>query len=253
VGLSKTGSDWRLTTPVEARADIGAVESLISQIDQAKMTEIDAPDVTGAGLSAYGLDRPQLLMTLGAGSARAEVAIGKEKDDTHVFARDLSRPLVFTIDKTVLDQLAKKADDFRVKDVFAYRSFTALGVDVTLDGETYTFAKTKPEGENTLEHRGQTALATEQKLDETKFDDFLMTMSNLRAESFAARPFGGADTLTLTARFGDAASPQTETVTFRKSGAAVPAVRSGEPGAAVVSAAAFDRAVGLIREITGAK
>ena len=149
--------------------------------------------------------------------------------------------------------MLKKSDDFRVKDVFAYRSFSATGMDVTLGGITYTFAKTKPEGENSLEHWSQTAPATEQSLEEPKFDDFLTTMSNLRAESFAATPARGGETIIVTARFGDAAMPQTETVTLRKSDDVVQAIRNGEPGAAVVSTTDFDRAVGLIKELTGAK
>ena len=194
-----------------------------------------------------------MVVTIGTGSSKAELAIGGTEDDTHFYARDLSRPLVFSVDKTFVDELLKKSDDFRVKDVFAYRSFSATGMDVTLGGITYTFAKTKPEGENSLEHWSQTAPATEQSLEEPKFDDFLTTMSNLRAESFAATPARGGETIIVTARFGDAAMPQTETVTLRKSDDVVQAIRNGEPGAAVVSTTDFDRAVGLIKELTGAK
>jgi hypothetical protein len=57
----------------------------------------------------------------------------------------------------------------------------------------------------------------------------------------------------VTARFGDAAAPQTETVTLRKVGTVVHAIRAGEPGAAVVSTTDFDRAMGLFRELTGVK
>jgi hypothetical protein len=80
-----------------------------------------------------------------------------------------------------------------------------------------------------------------------------MTMSNLRAESFDATAASSGETVTITARFGDAGNPQTETVTLRKTGTIVQAVRAGEPGAAVVSTTDFDRAMGLLREITGAK
>ena len=52
---------------------------------------------------------------------------------------------------------------------------------------------------------------------------------------------------------GDAAAPQTETVTLRKVGTVVQAIRAGETGAAVVSTADFDRALGLFKELTSAK
>ena len=90
-------------------------------------------------------------------------------------------------------------------------------------------------------------------MDDAKFSDLLMTISNLRAESFAAAALTGGESITVTARFGDATAPQTETVTLRKVGAVVHAIRAGDPGAAVVSTTDFDRAMGLVREITGAK
>lgn len=249
VGLAKTGNDWRLTTPAGARADAAAVDALLSQLSQARMTGISAADAATAKLGEYGLDKPQAVVTVGAGSAKAELAIGKKQDETHVYARDLSRPLIFSVDKTLLDELLKKADDYRVKDVFAFRSFTATGLDLTSGGQTYTFAKAKAEGENTLEKWSQTAPA-EKAVDATKFDDLLMTLSNLRAESFAATAVTGGDSITVTARFGDASAPQAETVTLRKVGAVVHAIRTGEPGAAVVSTADFDKALGLFKELT---
>ena len=250
--LEKTGNDWKLTAPTTARADGAAVGALYGQLAQAKMTGVTAGDASPAALKEHGLDKPQLIVTIGAGSATAELAIGKKEDETHFFARDLSRPMIFSVDKALLDGLTKKADDFRVKDVFAYRSFTATGLDVTSGGQTYTFAKKKGEGEGAAEKWSQTKPA-EKALDATKFDDFLMTLSNLRAESFAEKPVTGGDSVTVTARFGDAAAPQTETVVLRKVGNVVHAIRASEPGAAVVSTTDFDRAMGLFRELTGAK
>src|SRR5687768_13670676 len=166
------------------------------------MTGVTAGDASPAALKEHGLDKPQVVVTIGAGSAKAELAIGKKEDDTHFFARDLARPMIFSVEKSLLDGLAKKADDFRVKDVFAYRSFTVTGLDVTSGGQTYTFAK-KKEGEPAVEKWAQIKPA-EKALDAAKFDDFLTTLSNLRAESFAEKPLTGGDTITVTARFGDA-------------------------------------------------
>jgi hypothetical protein len=45
----------------------------------------------------------------------------------------------------------------------------------------------------------------------------------------------------------------TETVRFRKSGKVVHAMLAGEGGALVVSTTDFDRALALIKELTGSK
>jgi hypothetical protein len=250
IALEKSGSDWRLTSPA-SRADSAAVDALISQVEQAKMTGISTDNATPAELKDKGLDKPQAVITIAAGSATAELAIGKKEDDTHFYARDLSRPMIFSVDKALLDGLTKKADDFRVKDVFAYRSFTATTMEITYGGQTYKFEKKKA-SDTSLEKWSQTAPAAKE-LDAAKFDDFLSTISNLRAESFTDKPNTGGDAVTITARFGDASAPQTETVTLRKVGTTVHATRAGEPGAASVSTTDFDRAMGIFRELTGAK
>lgn len=251
IALEKTGNDWKLSAPAGARADSAAVDALISQVEQAKMTGISSDNATPAELKDKGLDTPQAVVTIGAGSAKAELAIGKKEDDTHFYARDLSRPLIFSVDKALLDGLTKKVDDFRVKDVFAYRSFTATALEVTYGGQTYKFEKKKA-SDTALEKWSMTAPAAKD-VDAAKFDDFLSTMSNLRAESFSDKPNTGGDAVTVTARFGDETAPQTETVTLRKVGTVVHATRAGEPGAASVSTTDFDRAMGIFRELTGAK
>jgi hypothetical protein len=54
-------------------------------------------------------------------------------------------------------------------------------------------------------------------------------------------------------KFGEPKSPKDERVTFRKSGSTVQAIRQGEPGAAVVSTADFDKVVAGLKELTGGK
>ncbi|MCR4374057.1 MAG: DUF4340 domain-containing protein [Acidobacteria bacterium] len=251
ISLSKTGGDWRFTAPLAANADAAAVDALVNRLFQAKMTRLSASGAA-ARLKEFGLDKPKVVVTVASGSSRAELAIGADDDDTNVFARDLARPLVFSVEKTLVDELLKTADDYRVKDAFAFRSFTAQALDIAFGGKTYSFAKKMGEGENAADTWSQTAPEAK-AVDEAKFSDLLMTISNLRAESFAAAALTGGESITVTARFGDAAAPQTETVTLRKAGAVAQAIRAGEPGAAVVSTADFDRAMGLFRELTGAK
>ena len=176
-------------------------------------------------------------------------------DDTTLYARDLSRPVVFTVESSVIEDLKRKPDDFRVKDVFEFRSFSALGVDLTYGGQTYTFEKQKAASEQqstTAEVWKQTKPAAKD-VDQPKITDLLTTISNLRADTFTDKPAASGEELTITARHGEAASPATDRVVLRKSGAVVHAIRAGEPGAAVVPAADFDKAIALLKELTGAK
>jgi len=81
--------------------------------------------------------------------------------------------------------------------------------------------------------------------------DLLTTTSNLRAESFVATAASTGETVAIAVRFGEGDSAKSESVTLRKSGTVVHAVRQGEPGAAVVSTVDFDRVMALLKEIAG--
>lgn len=249
LALAKTGNDWRLSAPLSARADFSAVDGLISRLVQARMAALVSTDGTSQ-LRDYGLDRPEVTVTIGSGSSKAELAIGKAEGDTHVFARDLSRPMIFTLDKALVDELKKKPEDLRVKDLFGFRSFNASTFTITSGGTTYTFTKAPGAGENAADVWSLTAPATK-VVDATKMTDLLTTTSNLRAESFAATALTGGETVSISATFTDVSAPATETVTFRKSGAIVHGIRDGEPGAAVVSTVDFDRVLSLLKEIVG--
>lgn len=249
VSLAKTGADWRLTSPVNARADFATVDGLVGRLFQARMVRLVSPDGT-QNLKAYGLDKPQAAVAVGSGSSTAQLAIGAADGDANVFARDLSRPMVFTIEKTLLDELRKPADDLRLKELFEFRSFSATHFNITAGGETYSFSKKKGEGDNAPDVWSMTD-PTAKTADATKMTDLLTTTSNLRAESFAASALAVGETVSVTVRFGDAAAEKSETVTLRKSGGVVHAIRTGEPGAAVVSTIDFDRVMQLLKDITG--
>jgi hypothetical protein len=224
----------------------------------AKMASIEAADGT-ADLKKFGLDKPQATVTLGAGSTQARLALGAKKEDGNVYARDLSRPMVFTIDATLLDDLKKKPEDLRKKEVFEFRAFSATSVSVTVGGKSLTFDKQKapapkdastPPGPDVWKQTKPDA----KDADQAKLTDMLTTLSNLRAEKFAEKPFGAGEDLVVTVKFGDdPASQTTEEVRFRKSGGVVHAILPGEGGALVVSTAEFDKTLAIAKELAGIK
>ena len=264
LAFTRKADVWRLSEPIDARADFASVDGLVGQVVSAQMKEIVTPvtePLSTEDLKKYGLDKPQATVTLGQGSTRATLAIGGKKDDATLYARDLTRPMVFTVDSTLVDGLKKKPEDLRVKDVFEFRTFTAVGADVIYGGQTYTYKKDKPappkdapaDAPPPAEKWTQVKPTAKDDIDQTKVTDLLTTISNLRADSFADKAFTSGEELTVVARFGDAASPREERVTFRKSGTTVHAIRAGEAGAAVVPTAEFEKAITTLKELAGIK
>jgi hypothetical protein len=282
IDLVRKADEWRLTQPVSAKADFGTVDGIVGQMAQARMKTIEMvtpgpaaagqpPAMSPADLKKYGFDKPQVVATVGAGSNRATLQIGGKKDDVSVYARDMSRPLtVFGVDTTLMTGLARKADELRVKDVFEFRSFSAQSVDITLDGQTYSLAKEKappkpaatPATTPTPSPAATPEAAqdvwklkkpTAKDLDQTKVNDLLSALSNLRADKFADKPLTTGSEIVVVAKFGDAGSAKEEKITFRKAGDVVQATRQGDGGAAIIPTADFDKVMTQLKELAGAK
>jgi len=235
--LAKTGTEWALTKPYKARADFASAEAVLtslSSLQMQKIVENDAKD-----LAKYGLDKPDATITVNGGSTRASLALGK-KDGDSVYARDLSRPIVFTIPATTAGELEKDTGTLRRKDMFDGRSFNATRVELKRGGETLSFDKSKgKDGKDVWKN------AAGKEVDTTKVEDMLTKLSNIRAQLFQDRvdPVLKMPTLVATLKLDN---NMTEMVTFARSGNAVLASREGEPGSATVEVMPFNDAMTAI-------
>jgi hypothetical protein len=241
LAVAKAGTEWRLEKPVQAPADYGTVESLVSRLQTAQMKSIAAQEA--ADLKPYGLDAPEATIAVASGSSRASLAIGKKDESGNHYARDLSRPLVFTVEPSLLDELKKPAGDLRNKDVFAFRPFNATAIETTRGTEVLAFEKAKGPGKDDTEKWRQVKPSVKD-VDQSKVDDALARLSNLRVQSFEdGKGKTGADApaLVVVAKFEE--GKKTERVAFARSGSDVFASIEGQPGAAKVDAAEFDQAL----------
>jgi Domain of unknown function (DUF4340) len=235
--LAKSGTEWTLTKPYKARADFASAEAVLtslSSLQMQKIVENDAKD-----LAKYGLDKPDATITVNGGSTRASLALGK-KDGDSVYARDLSRPIVFAIPATTAGELGKDTSTLRRKDMFDGRSFNTTRVELKRGGETLSFDKSKgKDGKDVWKNAGG------KEVDATKIDDMLTKLSNIRAQLFQDRvdPVLKMPTLVATLKLDN---NMTETVTFARSGNAVLASREGEPGSATVEVMPFNDAMSAI-------
>ncbi|MBP1636776.1 MAG: hypothetical protein H6Q10_3350 [Acidobacteria bacterium] len=242
----KSGTDWLLKSPLEAPADYGSVEGLIGRLETGRMTSI--AEQQAGDLGRYGLDKPSLTVTVGAGSAQASLQVGTKAADGGYYARDLSRPLVFVVEASLVDELKKPADDLRSKDVFAFRPFNATGVELVRGTDAVALEKAKGPGKDAAEKWRRVKPAAGD-LDQAKVDDLLGRLSNLRAESFqppdsAAAKALSSPALAVTARYGE--DRKQETVRFARVGADVYAGVPNQPGALKVPAGDFDAALKAI-------
>jgi hypothetical protein len=167
-----------------------------------------------------------------------------------VYAKDLSRPTVFTIEAALLDDLKKDASEYRQKDLFDARSFNATRMQITRNGQTTVFEKTKAKDKDGKEEEKwrQTAPAA-RDVDQAKVEAVISAATGARATGFVdSTAKTGLDKPELSVSFKYDEGKE-ERVTFARAGGSAYAARTGSPGAATVDASAIDGIVKALEDV----
>jgi uncharacterized protein DUF4340 len=244
IRLEKSGQDWKLVKPIQAPADYISVNGLLGQLQSAQVTALKDRPEDIKDLKQYGLDRPGVVATLGIGTSKVTLELGREAEAASVWARDPSKPAVFSVGNSLAEELRKTPKDLRRKEIFEFRPFNTNRFEITRGKDTRAFERVKGTGENAVDTWKQVAPATK-TVDASNFEGALLDFSNLRAESFIDRggPAAGLNTpaATITVKFDE--GKKEERVTFGRVRSDVFAARPDQPGALKVEAGRFDEAL----------
>ena len=237
--LAKSGSEWRLTSPISVRADFAAVEGALERLSSTQMQGI--VDAEGKDPAKYGLAKPTGTIAVKTGSSSAALTLGST-ENALLYAKDSSRPMVFTVAPVLKDDVIRTTADFRRKDLFDGRAFTATRAEFKRGDETIVLEKSK--GKDNMD----VWKSSGKDVDAAKADDLLTKATGLRAASFDDKPNASLKTpaLVVTVAFGE---NKQETVTFARMGTDVFASRSDEPGTAKVEGTGLDDVMKAIEAV----
>ena len=244
IRLEKSGDDWKLVKPVQAPADFVGVNGLLGQLQSAQMTALKDRPEDLKDMKTYGLDKPAVTATVGMGASSLKLEVGGTADDGSVWARDPSKPAVFSLNSTVAEELKKKPEDLRRKEVFEFRPFNATRFEITRGTQTIAFERVKGTGENAVDTWKQIA-PVQKTADSSNLEGALLDFSNLRADSFTDRagPATGhaKPAAVVTVKFDD--GKKEERVTFGLAGGSAFATRTDQPGALKLDGGKFEAAL----------
>jgi hypothetical protein len=250
IQLKKANNEWTMGAPVVARADDSSVDFLVRRVETVQMTSIVTEQAGPADLKKYGLEQPDVTVTLNVGSAQATLTVGGAAGEDGVYVRDLSRSLVMTVDKTFVADLKKEVLEYRRKDAFEFRPLDATRVELTRNGSTTAFEQVKGEGENAESVWRRVSPGAPVDTDQAKMAELLASLIDVRATAFTADTANtglNTPTLTVFARFAE--GKKEERVIFARGDKSAFASRTDQPGAMVVDLAKLDQVTTLLDEL----
>ena len=229
IRLARSGTEWTVQQPIQARGDYSAIESLLTRLSTAQMSELLDPNSP----ESFGFESPSAVVTVGTGSTRASLELGAERDGA-LFARDTARQLMFKVEPSLGVDLKKTVDDLRDKDLFEFRTFDVLGLRVTRGSDTYEFRKVVGGGESGADKWQRVVDGKVTDVDLTAMEDFVSKLGALRAQSFTptTNAAGSAPAALVASVSYD--TDKFERVRILTSGDQAYGVREGEPGVAVL-------------------
>lgn len=154
--LEKRGAgndaSWEIVKPVKTRADKQVVSGLLSDLQWLGIHGfIPDAEAKAKGDAAYGLDKPAATLAFkavdGAGRLTFGAASPVKDDDVFVRAAETAGGApeealgVYVVGKSLLDTLKKPPESFQDRTLFAYDSYKADKIELTLGGEEVVLVK----------------------------------------------------------------------------------------------------------------
>lgn len=231
--------------------DSSRVRSYLYTLEYLSLTDFATYSAGSDSLSTYGLDDPELTVTVnytetdseGAEAAKTfALAVSRDPsqrdseadednpDGITAYVRVGESSIVYQITGSeYLELMACGRDDLRHQELL-WAAFTDITqVDVTLDGEDYTFTDREEDGEHVWYYG-------EEKL---SISDFQSALTGLTADTFTTRQPDGREELRLTVHLDSESFPTVEIVLYRHDGSFCLATVNGTPTAYVLRSSAM--------------
>jgi hypothetical protein len=248
IRFRKQNGDWQIAEPAAARADFSAIDGIVSRVIGVQMKSVEPAGTADA--KAHGFDAPAATVRIGSGSSQATLVLGAATGGGDVYAKDLARPIVFTVEAALLDELKKDPSEYRQKDLFDARSFNATRLEIVRNGQAVAFEKAKVKDKDGKEEEKWRQVSPLQRdVEAAKVEALITAATSARATGFVDNPAKtGLEKPELTVAFKYDGGKD-ERVTLARSGGSAHAARAGSAGAATIDATVIDGIVKALEDI----
>jgi len=167
--------DWKITKPVETKADRGAVDDVLFELDSLKAQKFvtEAPKE----LSPYGLDNPQIEVNLyEASQINPKTLLFGKKEGSLVYAKNKDADTVFLVRDKVFKKLNEGIAGLRDKVVMKFESDDAEKLELKHGDVEITCVKT---GVN-----WRITSPVDESADNSKVDDIIHELDELKVQKY---------------------------------------------------------------------
>ncbi len=178
--LQKDKDAWKITKPIEGKADKSTVDSVAIDLASAKTDRaIEEPNIDW---KKYGLDPPAVKVSTKLNDGKTYAIDLGEKDftDSSVFARIPGQNKVLVLPSSLLTSANKKLVDFRDKTVLEFQRDQIKEMTVAVKGKEYRFEKSGDDWsiKSPFQSRG----------DRTEINSIVSDLDFAKAEDFVDSP-----------------------------------------------------------------
>ena len=169
--------DWRLTSPLEAKADSYEAESLADNFSSLRIHRVVEEEA--ADLATYEIPKKEVSLWVNGKEEPVRILVGMENPiDNSLFAKRGDDPRVVLIAGYLKSTLDKKLFDFRQKDIFRFETGDVRSVRVRAPGVAWEAA---------LEEDGWFLKSPIKAMaSKSRIEGLLDALSSLRAEEFVS-------------------------------------------------------------------
>ncbi|MBI2818535.1 MAG: DUF4340 domain-containing protein [Acidobacteria bacterium] len=249
VMTKEPNGNWNLDEP-RLRTDHGTTNYLVTSLTGGMMRSVE--EERAASLAKYGLNRPQIRLNVTTPSGVQSLLIGnsfKRGDDEFFYAKNTTWPHVFTVGRSVYDQLNQNLEAYRQRYLYDF-----------VQGSVHSLELQGPTGQFRFGRRGEDwfmAGSPEKKMDGASVSSFLNSIHALRISHYPSDATGrfaayGLDKPWLKTKVTFGQQNQEESILFSRKDNKFFAAREGEPSVYELSPYEPDNLIPRIKELTGA-
>lgn len=180
---SREGDRWWIVSPVRALASTARILSLLDTLSALKATAFISEDKSGQDLKAYGLDKPNHVVSLSMTEPGEDVVFFLARSDDGVNASTDRSPQVVSVESRILEDLGKPLEDFREKKAADFNSWEVDRVSVAVDGKTIAAFKDGEGYDAEWKIEGLEGAA-----DKSRIESFIRKVEYLEAQTFVDAP-----------------------------------------------------------------